>query len=630
MSRRKQVSRPGSHFGDVSRESAYNDGLHELPDELIEYVSQTRTILEPPRKRQKVMPEGTLDDIQHTELQYGNGNSQKELEYIVVNQSKWEVKCSSSKLLNERALERTDIRVHVFWNTHLGPQYISIRDDARNDIFTIPIPGDRAGLEDLLLALDVHRESDKWAKGQARIWTEFGIVLLQHRGIDHIQIVFTIKWNLTDSLHHIAGFTRKPLSLQRLFDTYFPDPNVAKSDTWTPQDFYQSVHTPSKEDKVAASININIKSNLYPFQKRAVRWLLRKEGMDWSGKDIVPRNPGDTRDASLPLAFVQTKDAQGRSCFVSSLYGCATLDLEPFQKLGRSLNGGILAEEMGLGKTLETISLITLHRRPQQPSTVFDPYTGIDVRPIGATLIICPPTLVQQWIAEINKHSHLSVMNYEGISKGHKEMSPEQLLDNLASSDIVISTYAVLASEIHYTALNPEKSLRRESKYPRPQSPLMKLSWWRICIDEAQMVESGVSKAAVVARMVPRVNAWCITGTPVRKDVNDLLGLLIFLRVDPYATTKHIWSSLISSHKSEFRRLFGHLALRHNKKTVRNELKLPAQKRYVITMPFTPIEEQHYQELFNQMCREAGLDTEGAPLSDNWDPDLVAEHMRRW
>jgi len=144
------------------------------------------------------------------------------------------------------------------------------------------------------------------------------------------------------------------------------------------------------------------------------------------------------------------------------------------------------------------------------------------------------------------------------------------------------------------------------------------------------MIESGVSNAAIVARMIPRVNAWCVTGTPVRKDVSDLLGLLVFLRFEPYASIKHIWSSLISSHKSEFRKLFGILALRHSKQSVRDELKLPAQRRYVITMPFTPIEEQHYQELYNQMCAECGLDNQGAPVIDEWDPESFSDSMRRW
>ena len=47
-------------------------------------------------------------------------------------------------------------------------------------------------------------------------------------------------------------------------------------------------------------------------------------------------------------------------------------------------------------------------------------------------------------------------------------------------------------------------------------------------------------------------------------------------------------------------------------------------------MPFTPIEEQHYQELFNQMCEDSGLDAQGVPLTDDWDPDSVSEIMRRW
>jgi E3 ubiquitin-protein ligase SHPRH len=46
-------------------------------------------------------------------------------------------------------------------------------------------------------------------------------------------------------------------------------------------------------------------------------------------------------------------------------------------------------------------------------------------------------------------------------------------------------------------------------------------------------------------------------------------------------------------------------------------------------MPFTPIE-QHYQELFNRMCEEVGLDVQGAPLLDTWDPDEVSDVMRRW
>jgi E3 ubiquitin-protein ligase SHPRH len=49
-------------------------------------------------------------------------------------------------------------------------------------------------------------------------------------------------------------------------------------------------------------------------------------------------------------------------------------------------------------------------------------------------------------------------------------------------------------------------------------------------------------------------------------------------------------------------------------------------------MPFTPVEEQHYQSLFQQMCEDCGVDNKGNPISEDWDPEEpgVIEQMRTW
>jgi E3 ubiquitin-protein ligase SHPRH len=62
------------------------------------------------------------------------------------------------------------------------------------------------------------------------------------------------------------------------------------------------------------------------------------------------------------------------------------------------------------------------------------------------------------------------------------------------------------------------------------------------------------------------------------------------------------------------------------------ELRLPPQKRIVITTPFTAIEEQKYGQLFEQMCEECGLNASGAPLRGDWDPEdfAIVEKMRTW
>jgi len=59
---------------------------------------------------------------------------------------------------------------------------------------------------------------------------------------------------------------------------------------------------------------------------------------------------------------------------------------------------------MGLGKTVEKISLITLHKRPKEGSiNIFDIYQR-DVQRTAATLIITP-LHSSEWISEINRHA---------------------------------------------------------------------------------------------------------------------------------------------------------------------------------------------------------------------------------
>ena len=91
------------------------------------------------------------------------------------------------------------------------------------------------------------------------------------------------------------------------------------------------------------------------------------------------------------------------------------------------------------------------------------------------------------------------------------------------------------------------------------------------------MVESGVSNAAKVAQLIPRQNAWAVSGTPVKKDAKDLYGLLIFLRYQPYCSSSSLWDRLIARHRDIFWQIFGDIALRHTKDQIKGEILLPPQ-----------------------------------------------------
>ena len=422
-----------------------------------------------------------------------------------------------------------------------------------------------------------------------------------------------------------------PRGHQDLLAVYAPEGRSEVIEPWHTLDFYDSVHVPDRNCNKTNAMQIDqLGCQLYPFQKRAVRWMLLREGMDFRERGIVRDENSSLRD-SYAHGFYCTADADGRTCYVSHLLGIITTRRDITQGGESQIRGGILAEEMGLGKTVELIALICLHKRLSFPQDSDTPRASL--RRSSATLVITPPSILQQWKSEIQTLApSLKVMVYGGIRSEAKKADNEQLVKEMIGHDLILTTYNTLAKEIHYSKTPPERNMRHGKKYERRLSPLMQIDWWRVILDECQMVESGVSNAAEVAQLIPRYNAWAVSGTPLRKDAKDLLGLLIFLRYEPYCYSAHAWNRLILSYKATFRSLFGAIALRHTKEQVRNDIQLPTQKRVVITVPFTQIEEQHYSNLYQQMCDDCGLDAEGAPVTDSWDPEssAVVEKMRTW
>ncbi|KAG9336207.1 hypothetical protein JZ751_002554 [Albula glossodonta] len=118
--------------------------------------------------------------------------------------------------------------------------------------------------------------------------------------------------------------------------------------------------------------------------------------------------------------------------------------------------------------------------------------------PTGATLIISPSSICHQWVEEINRHvrcSSLRVLVYQGVKK-HGFIQPHVL----AEQDVVITTYDVLRSELNYVDIPHSNSedgrrFRNQKRYMAVPSPLVAVEWWRVCLDEAQMVECTTAKA---------------------------------------------------------------------------------------------------------------------------------------
>ena len=101
---------------------------------------------------------------------------------------------------------------------------------------------------------------------------------------------------------------------------------------------------------------------------------------------------------------------------------------------------------------------------------------------------------------------------------------------DLADADIVLTNYDVLKKDVNFEVGESSGRSGRGSKYPVFPTPLTRLTWWRVIVDEAQMIEGASSKAAVMANHLRMVNRWCVTGTPISKGLDDIYGLALFLQ----------------------------------------------------------------------------------------------------
>ncbi len=81
----------------------------------------------------------------------------------------------------------------------------------------------------------------------------------------------------------------------------------------------------------------------------------------------------------------------------------------------------------------------------------------------------------------------------------------------LAKYDIVITTYAVLQSETNYLDLPHSNSaegrrFRNPKRFMAAPAALPCIQWWRVCLDEAQMIENTMTRTAEMALRLSAVN----------------------------------------------------------------------------------------------------------------------------
>lgn len=187
------------------------------------------------------------------------------------------------------------------------------------------------------------------------------------------------------------------------------------------------------------------------------------------------------------------------------------------QEQNSEIKGGILADDMGMGKTLQTIALILKSKSEGH---------------IGATLVVCPVVALVQWHTEILKYivaDGLTVLLYHGPERLIE--ATQENIEKVQSYDVVLTTYAIVESDFRFQN-NGRK--RKEGVVKKP-SLLHNSKWQRVVLDEAHSIKD---RQCATARAVFALNSavrWSLTGTPLQNRVGELYSLVRFLQVTPFS-----------------------------------------------------------------------------------------------
>ena len=432
-----------------------------------------------------------------------------------------------------------------------------------------------------------------------------------------IQVVVPVSTEATGSLAR-----DRILDMARIvhFADHWPDhfDETAKVDA---SFVYQNLR-PASLDAPDSIQHADLVPSLLPFQKRSTAFVLGREGMALdSNGNLVDNNKviGHDGETTVGLWWKQVTP----SLYYNWLEGRFVRD--PALTMHSNFKGAMLAEEMGLGKTVEAVALMLLN--PDLNASLrpgwYDERNEIQVVPTKTTLIVAPETLRAQWIDEIGQHAPgLAVYSYRGRTQAEDDVPEGLTWESWAQQfDVIIISYSTLARELTTAKAAPERSRRHERKYERPRSPLVKLHFHRVLMDEVQMI--GDSSAAETVSMISRGSSIAVSGTPVKK-IEDLKACFRFLRVPGYLAAPQEWKAMLHPCLAPaLVRVLRTIGTRHTKTQVASEMSLPLQTRAVIPIDFTSIEAAFYADVWKEALADVAYTQEGDPQEPDQSPDIA-------
>ncbi|CAJ0598643.1 unnamed protein product [Cylicocyclus nassatus] len=278
------------------------------------------------------------------------------------------------------------------------------------------------------------------------------------------------------------------------------------------------------------------------------------------------------------------KEWQGRGLRLREYQKEGVNVMDSWYKAG---HGGINGDEMGLGKTCQAIMLML----------------RMKFRGKGPFLVLCPLSVVDHWVAEIERFSCglLDPVSFLGFEKARR-ISLKHLAKLLKNTVFVV----------------PYHIFRRDSQLLSNLQVKSELSFDVIIVDEAHNLKN--TRTQLAEKLKPyKGEGWFLlmTGTPIQNHTGELYSLLTF--VDPFQFKDDLQSckNFVETYKNEanlpaLKRILSKYLMRRTKEEVCKEL--PVCEQVVIYHDITELQKRLYLDIIVK-DREALLHATGNLVS---------------
>ena len=147
------------------------------------------------------------------------------------------------------------------------------------------------------------------------------------------------------------------------------------------------------------------------------------------------------------------------------------------------------------------------------------------------TLVVAPLSLIAQWEEEINTKTSLSCLVCYGDQAKSKSSRDDFAVD------IVITTYGKMQGELQR---------QKEPTAADRGYGLLQRDWLRVILDEAHCIKNQATLASKACCAVKATYRWVVTGTVIHNSLDDVFGLLKFLKHQPWCEPA-FWKTAITS-----------------------------------------------------------------------------------